>query len=48
LVICDDKAAFKRFWWNKIIKILIAVVFTNMGASLGAFAAIPRMVKVLA
>jgi pheromone shutdown protein TraB len=41
-------AAFKRLWRNKITRILLVVVFTNLGASLGTFVAIPLMLKVLA
>jgi len=44
----DDIASFKGFWRNKITRILLVVVFTNIGASLGTFVAIPLMVKVLA
>ena len=44
----DDISSFKGFWRNKITRILLVVVFTNLGASLGTFVAIPLMVKVLA
>jgi pheromone shutdown-related protein TraB len=44
----DDIASVKGFWRNKITRILLVVVFTNLGASLGTFVAIPLMVKVLA
>ena len=44
----DDIASFKGFWRNKITRILLVVVFTNLGASLGTFVAIPLMLKVLA
>jgi pheromone shutdown-related protein TraB len=44
----DDIASFKGFWRNKITRILLVVVFTNIGASLGTFVAIPLMVKALA
>jgi len=44
----DDIASVKGFWRNKITRILLVVVFTNIGASLGTFVAIPLMVKVLA
>lgn len=44
----DDIASFKGFWRNKITRILLVVVFTNLGASIGTFVAIPLMVKVLA
>jgi pheromone shutdown protein TraB len=44
----DDISTIKGFWRNKITRILMVVVFTNIGSSLGAFVAIPLMVKVLA
>jgi pheromone shutdown protein TraB len=44
----DDISSFKGFWRNKITRILLVVVFTNLGASLGTFVAIPLMLKVLA
>jgi pheromone shutdown protein TraB len=43
----DDISSFKGFWRNKITRILLVVVFTNLGASLGTFVAIPLMLKVL-
>jgi pheromone shutdown protein TraB len=44
----DDISSFKGFLRNKITRILLVVVFTNLGASLGTFVAIPLMLKVLA
>ena len=44
----EDISSLKGFWKNKITRILMVVVFTNLGSSLGAFVAIPLMVKVLA
>jgi pheromone shutdown-related protein TraB len=44
----DDIGSVKGFWRNKITRILLVVVFTNIGASLGTFVAIPLMVKALA
>jgi len=44
----DDIASVRGFWRNKITRILLVVVFTNIGASLGTFVAIPLMLKVLA
>jgi len=44
----DDIASVRGFWRNKITRILLVVVFTNIGASLGTFVAIPLMVKALA
>lgn len=42
----EDIATVKGFWKNKITRILMIVVFTNMGSSLGAFVAIPLMASV--
>jgi len=44
----EDISSLKGFWSNKITRILLVVVFTNIGSSLGTFVAIPLMVKVLA
>ena len=44
----EDISSLKGFWKNKITRILMVVVFTNLGSSLGAFVAIPLMVKVMA
>lgn len=41
----DDILSLKGFWRNKITRILLVVVFTNLGSSLGAFVAIPLMAK---
>ena len=43
----DDIHSFRGFWRNKITRILLVVVFTNLGSSAGTFIAIPLMVKVL-
>jgi pheromone shutdown-related protein TraB len=43
----EDILSIKGFWRNKITRILLVVVFTNIGSSLGTFVAIPLMVKVL-
>ncbi len=43
----EDIHTIKGFWKNKITRILLVVVFTNLGSSLGTFVAIPLMVKVL-
>jgi pheromone shutdown-related protein TraB len=42
----EDIASLKGFWRNKITKILLVVVLTNLGSSLGTFVAIPLMAKV--
>jgi pheromone shutdown protein TraB len=44
----EDIVSARGFWRNKITRILLVVVFTNMGSSLGAFVAIPLMAKVFA
>ena len=43
----EDITSLKGFWKNKITRILMVVVFTNLGSSLGAFVAIPLMVRVM-
>jgi pheromone shutdown-related protein TraB len=43
----QDIHTLKGFWKNNITRILLVVVFTNIGSSLGTFVAIPLMVKVL-
>ena len=43
----EDIHTLKGFWKNKITRILLVVVFTNIGSSLGTFVAIPLMIKVL-
>ena len=40
-----DIVSLKGFWRNKITRILLVVVLTNLGSSLGTFIAIPLMVK---
>ena len=44
----EDIASVKGFWRNKITRILMVVVFTNIGSSLGAYIAIGMMLKILA
>ena len=43
----EDIVSVKGFWSNKITRILLVVIFTNMGSSLGAFVALPLMARVL-
>jgi len=42
-----DIATIKGFWKNKITRILLVVVFVNLGSSIGTFVAIPLMIKYL-
>ena len=44
----EDISSLKGFWKNKITRILMVVVFTNIGSSLGTFVAIPLMIRVFA
>ena len=41
----QDIASVKGFWRNKVTRILLVVVFTNLGSALGTFVAIPMMMK---
>jgi len=41
----EDIVSAKGFWKNKITRVLLIVVLTNMGSSLGAFVALPLMAK---
>lgn len=42
-----DILSLRGFWHNKVTRILMVVVFTNLGSSLGTLVAIPLMAKVL-
>ncbi len=42
-----DIQSFKGFWKNKVTRILLVVVFTNLGSSLGTFVALPLMMRAL-
>lgn len=42
----EDILSIRGFWKNKVTRILLVVVFTNIGSSVGTFVAIPLMVKV--
>lgn len=42
-----DIASIRGFWRNKITRILMVVLFTNIGSSIGTFIALPLMGKVL-
>ncbi len=41
----EDISTVKGFWRNKISRILLVVVLTNLGSTLGAFVAIPLMIR---
>ncbi len=42
-----DIQSFRGFWKNKVTRILLVVVFTNLGSSLGTFVALPLMMQSL-
>ncbi len=43
----DDILSAKGFWKNKVTRILLVVVFTNLGSAVGTFVAIPLLLKLL-
>lgn len=43
----EDITSMQGFWRNKITRILLVVVFTNLGSAVGTFVAFPLMAKVL-
>jgi pheromone shutdown-related protein TraB len=43
----DDIRSLKGFWTNKVTRILLVVVFTNLGSSVGTFVAFPMIVRAL-
>lgn len=43
----EDILSIRGFWKNNVTRILLVVIFTNLGSSLGTFIAFPVIVKVL-
>jgi len=43
----NDILSVRGFWRNKVTRILLVVVFTNLGSSIGTFVAFPVIVKLL-
>ena len=43
----DDILSVRGFWRNNVTRILLVVVFTNLGSTLGTFIAFPVILKVL-
>ncbi len=41
----SDILSVRGFWRNKVTRVLLVVVFTNLGSSVGTFIAIPIMMK---
>jgi len=42
-----DITTFRGFWKNNLTRILLVVVFTNIGSSIGTFAAFPFFLKIM-
>jgi len=43
----EDILSIKGFWKNKVTRILLVVIFTNIGSTAGTFVAIPILLKIL-
>lgn len=43
----EDILSIKGFWRNKVTRILLVVIFTNLGASVGTFVALPMLMRIL-
>ncbi len=43
----EDILSIRGFWRNKVTKILLVVVLTNLGSTFGTFVALPMMMKLL-
>ena len=43
----EDILSVRGFWRNKVTRILLVVVFTNLGSSIGTFVAFPVILKTL-
>lgn len=43
----EDITTIKGFWKNNVTRILLVVVFTNLGSAIGTFAAFPALIKIL-
>lgn len=41
----EDILSVRGFWRNKVTRILLVVVFTNLGSAVGSFVAVPLMLK---
>ena len=43
----NDILSVKGFWHNKVTRILLVVVFTNLGSAAGTFIALPMMMRIM-
>lgn len=46
--LATDITSIKGFWHNKVTRILLVVVFTNLGSVVGTMVALPFLVRILA
>jgi pheromone shutdown-related protein TraB len=46
--LAEDITSIKGFWRNKVTRILLVVVFTNLGSTIGTMVAIPFMIRLMA
>jgi pheromone shutdown protein TraB len=43
----DDILSVRGFWKNKVTRVLLIVILTNLGSGIGTFLALPLMLQVL-
>ena len=43
----EDIVSIKGFWRNNVTRILLVVIFTNLGSSIGTMTAVPLMLKLI-
>jgi len=43
----QDIVSFKGFWRNNVTRILLVVIFTNLGSTIGTMTALPLMLKLI-
>lgn len=43
----EDISSIKGFWRNNVTRILLVVVFTNLGSAIGTWTAVPLMLKLI-
>ena len=43
----EDIVSIKGFWHNNVTRILLVVIFTNLGSSIGTMTAVPLMLKLI-
>ncbi|MCK4767292.1 MAG: TraB family protein, partial [Desulfobacula sp.] len=43
----EDIVSIKGFWRNNVTRILLVVIFTNLGSTIGTMTAVPLMLKLI-